>query len=133
LRVAVDRLGLAQSVRFLGFVVDLPRLLALADIQVHPAHIEGVPLAICEGMAAGLPIVASEVGGLPEILDHGANGILVPGLAHDRFAAEVVRLVDDPRQATEFGIRARRFIENDYSLRTAIRNVEATYRELVPC
>jgi L-malate glycosyltransferase len=133
LKAAVDRLGLAQRVRFLGFVVDLPRMLALADIQVHPAHIEGVPLAICEGMAAGLPIVASEVGGLPEILDHGANGILVPGLARDRFAAEVLRFVDNPRQASEFGIRARRFIENDYSLQTAIRRVEATYRELVPC
>ncbi len=133
LRATVERLGLQKSVRFLGFVVGLPDLLALADIQVHPAHIEGVPLAICEGMAAGLPIVASEVGGLPEILDHGANGVLVPGHSHERFTAEVMRLIDDPQLAAGYGVRARRFIENDYSLRTAIRRVEATYRELVPC
>jgi glycosyltransferase involved in cell wall biosynthesis len=130
IRAAAERLQLGDSVRFLGFVPDLPPLLALADIQVHPAHIEGVPLAICEGMAAGLPIVASEVGGLPEILDGGRNGVLVPGLDLDRFAAAVLGLVDDRARARALGAQARHFIENDYSLRTAIARVEATYREL---
>lgn len=133
LRAAVDRLQLQASVRFLGFVPALPQLLALADVQVHPAHIEGVPLAICEGMAAGLPIVASAVGGLPEILDHGRNGVLVPGLDLATFRDAVLRLVDDPVLARHYGDRARHFIEHDYSLRTAIGRVEATYRELAPC
>jgi glycosyltransferase involved in cell wall biosynthesis len=133
LRAAAERLQLGASVQFLGFITALPQLLALADIQVHPAHIEGVPLAICEGMAAGLPIVASEVGGLPEILDHGRNGVLVPGLDHTRFCMAVLSLVDDPVLARRYGDRARSFIENEYSLRTAIKRVETTYRELVPC
>jgi len=133
LRAAAARLNLGDSVRFLGFVSDLPQLLALADIQVHPAHIEGVPLAICEGMAAGLPIVASDVGGLPEILDQGRNGLLIPGLDVETFSAAVLRLVDDPALARSLGERARHFIENEYSLRTAIGRVEATYRELAPC
>ncbi len=133
IRAAVYRLGVGERVRFLGFVVDLPALLALADLQVHPAHIEGVPLAICEGMAAGLPIVASDVGGLPEILDSGRNGVLVQGLEPQRFADAVLRLLDDPALAAGYGLSARRFIENDYSLRTAVQRVEATYRELVPC
>ena len=84
-------------------------------------------------MAAGLPIVASEVGGLPEILDGGRNGVLVPGLDHARFCEAVLSLVDDPALARRYGDRARSFIENEYSLRTAIKYVEATYRELVPC
>lgn len=133
LRATAERLRLGESVRFLGFISALPQLLALADLQIHPAHIEGVPLAICEGMAAGLPIVASEVGGLPEILDHGRNGVLVPGLDQARFCDAVLSLVDDPLLARRFGDRARSFIENEYSLRTAIGHVEATYRELVPC
>lgn len=133
IREAVERLRIAHRVRLLGFVVNLPELLALADIQVHPAHIEGVPLAICEGMAAGLPIVASQVGGLPEILDHGRNGVLVPGLQQAQFAAAVQGLMDEPQRARDYGARARHFIENDYSLRTAVRRVEATYRELAAC
>lgn len=130
LRQKVDSLGIGSRVRFLGFVVDLPGLLAMADVQVHPAFIEGVPLAICEGMAAGLPIVASQVGGLPEILDNGANGVLVPGYAHEEFTRAVLRFIDDPEFARAHGRRARRFIEDDYSLDTAVRRVEATYREL---
>lgn len=133
LRATAERLDLGNRVCFLGFVSELPQMLALSDIQVHPAHIEGVPLAICEGMAAGLPIVASAVGGLPEILDHGHNGLLVPALDYETFGAAVARFVDDPVLARQFGNRARRFIENDYSLRTAIRRVEATYRELAQC
>lgn len=131
IRAAAKRLHLGNSVRFLGFVPDLPPLLALADIQVHPALIEGVPLAICEGMAAGLPIVASEVGGLPEILAGGRNGVLVPGLDAQRFADAVLALVDDSARAAALGAQARQFIENDYSLRTAIAQVEATYSQLI--
>lgn len=133
IRAAVERLGVGHRVVFLGFVVNLPEVLALADIQVHPAHIEGVPLAICEGMAAGLPIVASEVGGLPEILNNGANGVLVPQLTHDTFVAATLQLIDDRVMAASYGRRARHFIENDYSLKTAVRRVEATYRELAAC
>lgn len=133
IRAAHARLGLGDSVRFLGFVTDLPRLLALADLQVHPAVIEGVPLAICEGMAAGLPIVASAVGGLPEILDGGRNGVLVDGLDETRFTEAVARLLDDPAQARALAARARHFIENDYSLQRAVRNVAVTYQELAAC
>ena len=133
IRAAAKRLALGDAVRFLGFVSDLPPLLMLADIQVHPALIEGVPLAICEGMAASLPIVASEVGGLPEILDGGRNGVLVPGLDHDKFVAAVQTLIDQPGRAQLLGQTARRFIENDYSLRTAVARVEATYEEMIGC
>ena len=133
LRATAERLQLGDRVRFLGFVVDLPQLLALADVQIHPALIEGVPLSICEGMAAGLPIIASDVGGLPEVLDHGRNGILIPGLNVAAFVAAAQHVIDDAEGARKLGQRARQFIENDYSLSNAIRRVEHAYRELVPC
>jgi glycosyltransferase involved in cell wall biosynthesis len=133
LREKAQQLGVAHRVRFLGFVAPLPPMLALADLQVHPAHIEGVPLAICEGMAAGLPIVASEVGGLPEILDGGRNGVLVPGLEIERFAQAVAGLIDEPVRAAGYGAKARRFIEEDYSLTRAVGRVEAEYDRLLAC
>jgi glycosyltransferase involved in cell wall biosynthesis len=131
IRAAVERLGIGHRVNFLGFVTRLPELLALADIQLHPAHIEGVPLSICEGMAAGLPIVASRVGGLPEILANGRNGILVNELQHAPFVHAAISLLDAPQVARQYGDRARHFIENDYSLKTAVQRVERTYVDLV--
>lgn len=131
IRALCHQLGLDEHVDFLGFVTDLPNLLALADIQVHPAAIEGVPLAICEGMAAGLPVVASAVGGLPEVLDHGRSGVLVPAGDEGRFVAEVVRLIENPDEARSMGQRARHFIEHDYSLANAVAKVEHTYQEMM--
>ena len=130
-RALCGEMGLDADVTFLGFVTDLPSLLALADIQVHPANIEGVPLAICEGMAAGLPIIASAVGGLPEILDEGRNGVLVAPADEDAFVEAVLHMIDDRDAARRYGAQARHFIENDYSLTTAVRKVEQTYAEMM--
>lgn len=130
IRALSTQLGLDASVSFLGFVKDLPDLLALVDIQVHPSHSEGVPLAICEGMAASIPIVASEVGGLPEILNYGLSGILIrPGDDHE-FVDAVVRLVHDPEERALLGQSARHFIENNYSLTRAVSELELTYQGL---
>jgi glycosyltransferase involved in cell wall biosynthesis len=131
LRALCTELGLDSAVTFVGFVEDLPSLLPLVDIQVHPAHIEGVPLAICSGMAAGLPIVASEVGGLPEILDHGRCGVLIPPGDERQFARAVLGLIERGQEARDFGAAARHFIENDYSLTAAVKRVEQTYDEVL--
>lgn len=131
IRAAVERLNIGHRVRFLGFVTRLPQTLALADIQIHPAHIEGVPLAICEGMAAGLPVIASDVGGLPEVVHHGRSGVLIQGLDKLAFVRAALDLIERPDRARELGDQARHFIENDYSLRNAVARVEATYTDMV--
>lgn len=130
LKALCHSLELDGQVEFLGFQTDLPRLLALADIQVHPAHIEGVALAVCEGMAAGLPIVASAVGGLPEVLD-GGKGYLIAAGDEAGFAATVGAVIDDPGAARVRGAKARDFIRKEYSLEAAVRKVESTYRDLL--
>lgn len=124
-------LGLDDVVTFLGFVDDLAPVLELADIQVHPSHAEGVPLAICAGMAVRLPIVASAVGGLPEILGHGRYGVLVPPGDEQAFTDAVVRLVRDGTERRRIGQAARRFIEEEYSVGVAVKRLEETYLELV--
>src|SRR5690606_15291117 len=77
-RNMVEQMKLQDSVQFLGFRSDLERILAMSDVQVHPSDMEGVPLAVCAGLAAGLPVLATEVGGLSEIIRSGENGILIP-------------------------------------------------------
>jgi glycosyltransferase involved in cell wall biosynthesis len=124
-------LGLDDSVQFLGFVSDLAPLLSLVDIQVDPARAAGVSLAICSGMAAGLPIIAADVGGLDEVLKQDRTGIRVQKDDEDAFVEAMLRLVENRAERLKIGAAARDFIENDYSLDSAVKRVEAVYCEMM--
>jgi glycosyltransferase involved in cell wall biosynthesis len=130
-RAMAAEMGLEPHVAFLGFRTDLPYVLALADLQVHPSHAEGIPLALCSGMAAGIPIVATEVGGVPEIIHHYETGVLIPPGKAEAVSAAVLRLMADGATRQRIGANARQFILNEYSLEAAADRVEAVYEELV--
>lgn len=130
-RALVAALGLEPSVRFIGFQPDLPELLALVDIQVHPSHAEGVPLAVCEGMAAGLPIVATRVGGIPEVLRHDHSAVLVDPGNPEALARAVLGLIADPARQKSLGAAAQRFLREAYSLEVAAERVQALYEEMM--
>jgi len=130
LRALQADLGLEDAVRFLGFVSDVQSILMLTDIQVHPSHAEGVPLSICEGMRTGLPIVSTSVGGIPEMIRHEQSGLLMEAGDEDRFVQETMRMIDDAALRDRLGAGARRFIETDYSLNTAVEGLMCTYEEL---
>lgn len=123
-------LNLLGHVRFLGWVESWSRLLPLCDVQVHPATIEGVSLAVGEGMAAGLPLVASEVGGLREIITHERTGLFVPHGDERKFIEQTLRLIDDAALRGKLGEAARRFIDEEYSIEVAVHRLEETYREM---
>jgi glycosyltransferase involved in cell wall biosynthesis len=125
------RLGLDDCAEFIGFRQDLWPMLDAADMMVHPSHVEGVPMALQYGMAAGLPIVASDVGGVSEIIKTGRTGMLIPENDTDGFAKCVSSLLDDRSFAAQLGEQARRFVQTDYSIETAVRRVEQTYREVL--
>jgi glycosyltransferase involved in cell wall biosynthesis len=131
LRLLAAELGFDNRVRFLGFIKDLPELLPLVDIQVDPAMAAGVALAICSGMAAGLPIVAADVGGLTEVLKEGATGFLVPLEDERAYLDRLSYLIDNPKERARIGQNARHFIQKDYSLDAAVRLVEHTYRQIM--
>jgi len=135
LRSRARALNLNNHVRFLGFRDDLQAVLRLADIQVHPSSAEGIPMAILSGMAAALPIVASEVGGIPEVLQQDITGILVPSVNHagfeSAFAGAMLKLIGDPEKRGAMGARAARFIEGEYSMEAAIRKLEQLYTGLL--
>ncbi len=124
-------LGLNEKVDFLGFVPDLPKLVAQVDIQVHPSYLEGVPLAICEGMASGIPIVVSDVGGLSEVIHNNKTGILVPPDDDEGFIEAVSNVIGDQSLQNRLGRDARYFIENDYSLETAVGYVGSLYGQMM--
>jgi glycosyltransferase involved in cell wall biosynthesis len=133
LKSYATQLGVTDRVEFLGWVENWQSLLPLCDIQVHPALMEGVSLAIGEGMAAGLPVIASDVGGLREVLTHKRTGILVPSGDKPRFVEETVRLILNKDERLRLGSAAQRFINSEYSLGLAVRSLEETYSEVLGC
>jgi glycosyltransferase involved in cell wall biosynthesis len=88
--------GLTDRVVFAGIREDVPRLLAEADIFVQPSRMEGLPTALLEAMTAGVPVVAAAAGGIPDIVVHEKNGLLVPPGDASALAAAVRRLAADP-------------------------------------
>ena len=82
-------------------------------------------------LAAGLPIVASAVGGVPEILNHGQAGVLIPPGDFPAFTRAVIDLIDHPEERSRLGLSGKKFIEEDYSLEAAVARVEQTYKEMM--
>jgi glycosyltransferase involved in cell wall biosynthesis len=128
-------LGLDDAVRFIGYVPNFKEITRLADIQLHPSYTEGIPMAILSGMSVGLPVIASDVGGIAEVIDDGNRGLLVPAADDPDFSrafqSAVNGLVEDRDVRKKLGDSARHFIENEYSLENAAGTLERLYRDLV--
>jgi glycosyltransferase involved in cell wall biosynthesis len=103
LRSLAEQLGLDDRLHLLGLRDDVDRVLAAADLFVHPSRSEGLPLAILEAMAAGVPIVATRVGGVPRALDEGRCGVLVAPEDANALAHALRSLLQAPSRAAELG------------------------------
>jgi glycosyltransferase involved in cell wall biosynthesis len=120
-------LGLGDRFRFLGHREDVPAILQSADIFVLPSRSEAFPNALLEAMAAGLPAVASAVGGMLEMIAHEANGLLVPPGQPKPLAAALERLMTDPVLAGRLGAAARRTVAERYSFERMVAGFERIY------
>jgi glycosyltransferase involved in cell wall biosynthesis len=131
LRAAVEQLGLQESVRFLGFREDVPELLRLLDVFILPSAGEGLPASILEAMAAGLPVVASAVGGVPELVREGETGFLFRPGDVEALAARLAELHGQPEHARALGARGRGVVAAHYSLLGLARRLEAIYERII--
>ncbi|MCW2577921.1 MAG: glycosyl transferase group 1 [Modestobacter sp.] len=128
-------LGLTGVVTFTGFRPDAPQLIAGLDVLVVPSRSDGSPLVVCEAMAAGIPVVASRVGGLPDLVAHGDSGLLVRPEDPADLARSLVRLLRDPAAAQALGRRGRQLAEARSHARLVDRMTEvyaAVARSAVP-
>jgi glycosyltransferase involved in cell wall biosynthesis len=124
-----DELGLAGRFHLLGHREDVVDLLAAADVFVLASHWEGLPIAVVEALAAGVPVVSTRVGGLPEAVTDGVHGLLVPPGRPDELAAAVRRLVEDDSLRRRLADAAR-LRGGDFDIRVAVRRIEEVYGEL---
>jgi glycosyltransferase involved in cell wall biosynthesis len=124
-------LGIAGNMRFLGFREDSARLLSAMDIFAMPSLSEGLPLSILEAMAAERAIVASAVGGIPEVIVDGSQGLLVPAGDHGALARAILSHLDDRPRAAAMSAAARAKVVADFSLATMTGTYERLYSELI--
>jgi glycosyltransferase involved in cell wall biosynthesis len=120
--------GVAEAVRFMGDRSDVSRLLQGLDVFALSSLSEGYSIALLEASAAGLPIVATDVGGNAEIVRDRSNGLLVPARDADRLAAALVELLLAPERAAAMGQAGREWVTHEGSFRTMAARYEALYR-----
>ena len=124
------QLGVADRIRFLGERRDIPAVLAAADISVLPSASESLSNAILESMAAGLPVVASNVGGNPELVAHDSGELVAPD-REGELATSVERLVTDPARRKAMGRRARELAVAEFTVERMRERHEELYRRLL--
>lgn len=127
----VESLGLADRVIFAGLRKDVPDVLAASAVSVLPSLSEGISNTLLESMAAGVPVVATRVGGTPEAVTDGEQGLLVPPGDSEALAAAISRVLSDPLLATRLGDNGRRRVAEEFSFEAVVRRTEALYRELL--
>jgi glycosyltransferase involved in cell wall biosynthesis len=126
-----QELRISDRIHFLGEIQDIPALLASASLFVLPSLTEGISLTLLEAMARGLPVVATNVGGTPEVVVHGETGLLVPMKSPVDLAAAILRICRDPERGRQMGRAGRRRVELNFDVRRMVAAYETLYLNLL--
>lgn len=129
-RALCKELHLEHVIKFAGRVGNVENYLRSTDLFVHNSQSEGLPLVILEAMAAGLPVISTRVGGIPELISHGQNGILIDPDSPQELSTTVVRLLKDPEQLQLLGSKALE-TAREYSVEETVQKVIDVYSDLL--
>jgi glycosyltransferase involved in cell wall biosynthesis len=122
-----ERLGMRDRVVFAGYRNDVPALIAGCDVFCLPSTAEGLPLVILEAMAQGKPVVASSVGGTPELVVHGETGLLVPPADIDALCGALAALLTDGERARRLGEAGADRVRTKFNAATMAKNILRIY------
>lgn len=131
LEAQVRSLALTQDVQFTGFCSNIADFLSAADIFIHVPHHEGLGVAVIEALAAGLPTIASRVGGIPELIENQKTGLLIPPQNVDFLTTSLMHLLNTPALACRLGKTGQEFVRNHFDISIMARANEALYREVL--
>ena len=129
-RDAAER-GVGERFRWLGYIAEVGEVIAAADFGVLPSAFEGLPAAILETTAMGRTVIATPVGGVPEIVRDGENGLLVPVGDARALAAAIERLATDACLRVRLAARARETVRRDFSIEKMVGEIEQAYLRLL--
>lgn len=122
-------MGIADRIRFLGYRDDIPQLLAQSDISVLTSVKEGIPRALLESMATGIPVVATRVNGNREVVREGETGFMVELDDNVALADALERLIEDPALRTKFGQRGQEVARSEYDETSIVESLMGIYRD----
>lgn len=131
LETLVRRLGLERNIHFLGFRSDARSLTGLLDVLAVSSLTEGAPLVVLEAMGAGVPVVASAVGGIPDQVRHGREGLLVPPGDPAALGDALLELLQDPNLVRRMGEAGRRRAAIEFGHATMVGRIEEVYRDVL--
>ena len=124
-----DKTGVRERVIFAGLRKDVPRLLAASDVFVLPTLTEALPTVLAEAMGARLPVIASHVGGVPEMIAEGQNGLLVAPDDPDGLARACIRLLDHPDERATMGVAGWQIVNQKFSIERQVEQLKELYLE----
>ena len=127
----IDKLNLRKHFILTGFRNDIQRLLAAMDLVVLSSHLEGLGTSLLDAMAMARPVVATRVGGIPEMIEDGKNGCLVSPRDPAALADGMIELLKDPEKRKRMGKAGRMRVMKDFSAKAMVDRTEAIYRELL--
>jgi glycosyltransferase involved in cell wall biosynthesis len=131
LQALAASLGIASRVLFAGWRHDLANVYGASDVVVLTSRSEGTPVALIEALAAGRPVIATAVGGVPDVVQHGVSGLLVPAGDPDAFSEALVHLASRPDERVAMGERGRAFVRSRHTAARLVADHDAMYRELL--
>lgn len=131
LRSRARDLSIEHHIHWLGEQAAIPELLCASDIGLLCSHEEGSPNAVIEGMASGLPMIATAVGGCPELITDGETGLLVPPQDPQALGAAILDLAQDPQKRQRLGSAGQSSLRGDYDLQTCVTRYERLYDALI--
>lgn len=131
LRDICRRLGIAEKVTFTGFREDLDNILGCLDILIHPALMEGLGVSLLQAAAAGVPIVGTRVGGIPEIVLDGVNGLLIPPSDASSITDAVKKIIGNRDLAGQMADAGRKITKDHFSIEAMVEGNLQVYREIM--
>jgi glycosyltransferase involved in cell wall biosynthesis len=126
----INELGLQRTVRLLGARTDVPALLRTFDLAVCSSNFEGTPLTILEYMEAGLPVVSTRVGGVPDLVEDGVTGLLVDPGDPAALAGALAELLGDRERRAEMGLKGQERRRREFDIDVTVERIERLYEEI---
>lgn len=131
LRKQCKKAGIEDYVRFAGFRKDIPKILPCLDLVIHPALKEGLGVALIQAAAAGVPIVATRVGGIPEIVRDGFNGLLIDPESTEEIVSTLSKLLSEPGTAKRLGENGKKLAADEFSTDSMVQGNIKVYQQLI--
>lgn len=131
LKKLVNVLNISKYVKFTGFVQDIPEIYSFTDVAILSSWSEGLPQSLLQAMAAGVPVVATKVGGVPEVVIHRKTGLLVEPGDHEALGKGVVQLLNNHDYSLHLAEKAKENVIKKYSVNHMIKKTEELYMKLL--